>query len=82
MPATQFDRDTTARWYAVQHMRTDPGVREVFFLPSNAPEREIRLLEINELIATRHDEALEPMDFGVDVGGGIRTLIVRVGCYA
>jgi hypothetical protein len=57
-----------ARWYANQHLRTDPGIRSVYYLPTNAPEREIRFIEINELVADRNDDALEPIDFGVDMG--------------
>lgn len=68
MPATQFDRDTMARWYAKEHLKTDPGVRSIYYLPTNAPEREIRFIEINELIADRDDDTLEPIDFGVDTG--------------
>jgi len=66
MPAIAFDRDEMARWYARQHLKTDPGVREIYYLPGDAPEREIRFVEVNELIADRIDDALEPIDFGVD----------------
>ncbi len=68
MLATQFDRDSMARWYAKQHLRTDPGIRSVYYLPTNAPNREIRFIEINELVADRNDDTLEPIDFGVDTG--------------
>ena len=68
MPATQFDRDSMARWYAEEHLKTDPGIVAVYFLPSNAGEREIRFIEINRLIGDRNDDALEPIDFGVDAG--------------
>lgn len=68
MPVTQFDRDSMARWYASQHLKTDPGIRSINFLPANAADREIRFIEINELLADRSDEALEPIDFGVDTG--------------
>ena len=68
MPAILFERDSMARWYAQQHRNTDPGVRSVYYLPTNAPNREIRLVEINELIAERNDDTLEPVDFGVDTG--------------
>lgn len=57
-----------ARWYAKQHLKTDPGIRSVYYLPTNAPVREIRFLEVNELIASRNDDSLEPLDFGVDTG--------------
>jgi hypothetical protein len=68
MPATQFDRDTMAHWYATEHLKTDPGVHEIYYLPRDAPEREIRFVEINELLADRTDDTLEPIDFGVDPG--------------
>ena len=68
MPATQFDRDSMARWYAKEHLKTDPGVVSVYYLPKNAGEREIRLIEVNDLMGDRNDEAIEPIDFGVDTG--------------
>ncbi len=57
-----------ARWYATEHLRTDPGIVAVYYLPTNAGEREIRLIELNRLIGNRNDDALEPIDFGVDTG--------------
>ena len=68
MPATQFNRDSQARWYAKQHLNTDPGVVEVHYLPANADEREIRFVEVNRLIGDRSDDSLEPIDFGIDTG--------------
>lgn len=68
MPATQFDRDSMARWYAREHLATDPGIVAVHYLPNNAGPREVRLVEVNELLADRNDEAVEPIDFGVDLG--------------
>lgn len=68
MTVTQFDRDSLANWYVKAHLKTDPGVDAIFFLPTNSGERDIRLLEINRLIGDRNDAALEPIDFGVDVG--------------
>ena len=68
MTTTSFDRDSLAKWYAVEHLKTDPGIREVYFLPMNAGEREIRFVEINTLIGELEDEALAPIDFGVDFG--------------
>jgi len=68
MPATLFDRNEMARWYAEQHNKTDPGICSIYYLPTNAPEREIRFVEINTLIGDRNDDTLEPIDFGVDTG--------------
>jgi hypothetical protein len=45
-----------------------PGGREIDDFPVNAPTSEIRLLEVNELIADMNDDTLEPVDFGVDTG--------------
>jgi hypothetical protein len=68
MATTQFNRDVLASWYAKEHIKTDSGVRSVYYLPTNSPEREIRLLEVNDLIAELDDNAVEPVDFGVDYG--------------
>jgi len=68
MPALQFDRDAMANWYAHEHLKTDPGVRVIYYLPTQAPEREIRFVEVNDLIADQSDGGLEPLDFGVDRG--------------
>ncbi len=41
----------------------------MYYLPTGAPEHDIRLLEINDLMAVRQNDPLEPIDFGVDTGG-------------
>lgn len=64
---TVFDRDSIARWYAKQHRKTDPAISGIYYLPGNAPEREIRFVEVNTMIAELTGE-LEPVDFGVDRG--------------
>ena len=77
MPEIPFNRDEMAHLYATRHLKTDPGIRAVYYLPSDAPEREIRFLEINELIAERDKDPLEPIDFGVAIDGVERhTLMV------
>ena len=68
MAAVAFDRDSMAKWYAKQHLQTDPGLRKIYYLHKGSPDREIRFVEINELIAEMNDEVLEPIDFGVDTG--------------
>lgn len=65
----QLNRDALARQYADRHLKTDPGIREVYYLPRGAPEREIRFVEINEQIADRDRDPLEPIDFGIDTKG-------------
>jgi hypothetical protein len=64
---TAFDRDSFARWYARRHFDTDTGVVQIYHLPTNAPPREIRLLEVNQLISEMTPP--EPIDFGVDIDG-------------
>ena len=68
MPTLQFDRDAMARWYATQHLRTDPGIAAVWYLPKYAEDREIRFVEVNQLLGDRNDNGFEPIDFGVDTG--------------
>lgn len=65
MEAVPFNRKALADWYATQHLKTDPALNRVYFLPSGAPDREIRLVEVNELVAER-EELFEPIDFGID----------------
>lgn len=57
-----------ADWYAREHLKTDPGICSVYYLPTSADAREIRFVEINKLIVDRNDDSLEPIDFGIDVG--------------
>ena len=64
----EFKRDEWARSYAKRHLTTDPGILTIQYLPTSAPDREIRFVEINELMPTRDDDPLEPIDFGVDTG--------------
>ncbi len=71
MQATQFDRDAMASWYAQEHLKVDPGVRTIYYLGDQAPDREIRFLEVNDMMAERTDDALEPLDFGVDIGSDV-----------
>ena len=70
-----FDRQQMAERYARRHFTTDAGVMKIYYLPTNAPPREIRLLEVNKLIAEM--SPAEPVDFGVDIdGAGAHTLFV------
>ena len=68
MSTTHFSRNSMAEYYAQQHLKTDPGIVAVYYLPANADDREIRLIEVNRMIGARNDESLEPIDFGVDAG--------------
>lgn len=68
MPALQFDLDAMARWYACAHLKTDPGIQSVHYLPHHAGDRNIRLVEVNHLLAEQLDSSMEPIDFGIDTG--------------
>lgn len=69
MPTKQFTElnlPKMAKWYAKYHADTDLGIQEIWYLPKNANEREIRLLEVNDAIVEQ--KTLEPIDFGMDRG--------------
>ena len=68
MAVTDFDRGDMAKWYAKQHLATDPAVQAVYYLPTNSDDCEIRFIEVNASLADRNDDTLEPIDFGVDMG--------------
>ncbi len=70
-----FDRERLANWYAQQHRKIDDGVEAIFHLPTGAPPREIRLLEVNTQVPEM--TPLEAVDFGVDTGSNTsHTLLV------
>ena len=68
MSTVVFDRDEVAEWYATQHLKVDIGLVSAHYLPGNCDSREIRLVEVNELLGDRTDESLQPIDFGVEMG--------------
>ena len=72
--AATFDRDSLAAFYAKRHLETDAAVEDVYYLPKNAPDREIRLLEVNKEVAESTD--LEPVDFGVGIDDAERHVLV------
>jgi hypothetical protein len=73
-PAGQ-NRDEVAAWVAKKHIIADSGIREVWYLPREAPPDEIRLLELNDRLAGPEPQA-EPIDFGLDLDGASFRLFV------
>ena len=69
MSPSLFNKRSWAERYARRFLKTDPGAREVHFLPGGAAEREIRLVVVNEPMEERDEDPLEPIDFGVDMRG-------------
>ncbi|MBI1346449.1 hypothetical protein GC163_09175 [bacterium] len=66
LPMT-FNRDAWAAHYAMRHLAIDNAVAKVIYLPTGSPEREIRLIEVNQAIS--EVTPMEPIDFGVDTNG-------------
>jgi len=64
-----ISRDTVAKWIAYQHLATDPGITDVWYLPDKSPAQEIRLIEVNRLLRGVEDEEMIPIDFGLDIEG-------------
>src|SRR5205823_1338323 len=64
-PPAEKNRDSVAAWVARTHLIADTGIREVWYLPREAPPEEIRLLELNDRLAGIGDKA-EAIDFGLD----------------
>jgi hypothetical protein len=65
MPAT-FDRDSMAAHYAKRHKAIDGDIAAIYYLPTGAPPKEIRLVEVNRAIKSQAEP--EPIDFGVASG--------------
>ena len=75
-----FDRDKMAEFYAKRHKEVDAAIKHVYYLPDDAPEREIRLVEVTDPRSGTAGPDFEPIDFGVDIGtDGEHKLIVVDG---
>ncbi len=61
-------RDEVVSWLAVQHFALSPEITDIYYLRTGAPEKEIRLLEVNRLVGHPEDE-IEAVDFGFDIEG-------------
>jgi hypothetical protein len=67
-PPKGKSRDEVAAWVARNHLIADFGIREVWYLPGEAPPEEIRLLELSDWLGGTKSQA-EAIDFGLDVEG-------------
>lgn len=61
-------RDEVAAWVARKHLIVDSSIREVWYLPREAPPEEIRLLELSDRLAG-FDAKAEAIVFGLNVEG-------------
>jgi len=67
-PKAGSNREQIAEWVANRHMGADGGIHQVWFLQSGSPMDELRLLEVSERF-TGEAAKVEPIDFGLDIGG-------------
>jgi hypothetical protein len=74
-PGRDSNREQVAEWVAKRHMSADGGINQVWFLPAGSPGDEIRLLEVSERFSGESTQ-VEPIDFGLDVGGSRYKLLV------
>jgi hypothetical protein len=65
--SAQSEPEAFARWLACRHMSVDPSINQVVYLASEAPPREIRLLEINSQMNALDTDPIEPLDFSPDI---------------
>lgn len=65
-----------AHWIAHQHYAIDQRISRIFYLPTDAPEKEIRLLEVNTLVRLAENETAGTIDFMPDIKGLDYTLLV------
>ncbi len=68
-PDPQEGPEPFARWLAQRHLSTDPAIQRIVYLPTGAPNDEIRFLEINRFLQPPDDDVIEPVDFSPDDDG-------------
>ncbi len=68
-PPHHPSKDQVASWLAREHFSADPAITDIWYLPGNAPDREIRFLENNALLAGLNEQEVIPIDFGFEVEG-------------
>jgi hypothetical protein len=50
-PPVDASRETIAEWKAKGHLFVDRTIRQILFLPKDAPPNEIRLIEVNDRLS-------------------------------
>ena len=68
-PPLNTGRDQFAHWMTRRHLVSDFALEFVVYLPCGAPDREIRLLEVNSLIHLEEADPVQPLDFSPDIDG-------------
>ncbi len=68
-PHAGMSRDEFAKWMARQHYAVDKGIVRIVYLPTDAPEMEVRLLEANALANLPEHGPVTAVDFMPDIEG-------------
>ncbi len=74
-PKADSTRDQIAEWVAKRHMGADGGIQQVWYMRTESPADEIRLLEVSDRYKGESSK-IEPIDFGLDVSGAKFKLLV------
>jgi hypothetical protein len=67
-----------AQWLAHRHLSTDAAIERVVYLPTGAPENEIRLLEVNRFLNSPETESIEPLDFTPEMDLPYRVFVADI----
>ena len=68
-PDHEAGAESYAQWLAKRHLATDAAIQRVVYLPKDAPQDEIRLLEVNRFLSPSENNTIEPVDFTPDSDG-------------
>jgi hypothetical protein len=69
-------KDAFVQWIVRHHFAVDRGITKILYLPAGAPEKEVRLLEVNELAMIPENETVDAFNFMPDLEGVDYTLFV------
>ena len=69
LPARGASKETFVQWIVRHHFAIDKGITKILYLPAGAPEKEVRLLEVNELASIPEGGKVEAFDFMPDIEG-------------
>jgi hypothetical protein len=75
-PAPGMSKESFVEWIVRHHFAIDKGITKILYLPAGAPEKEVRLLEINELASIPENGTVEAFDFMPHIEGVDYALVV------
>lgn len=67
-----------AEWLARRHLSGDMAIERVVYLPTGAPDDEVRLLEVNRLLSPSDINIIEPLDFTSDIEPSFKVFVADV----